>query len=432
LLQHKVQQSNQQQCSDHNKQSQILQCDAGADSSRSHQPSSSLRSVRVMLEVLAVSFRLGLTSFGGPVAHLAYFHEEYVQRRKWMDERSYADLVALCQFLPGPASSQVGMGIGIVRAGLLGGVLAWLGFTLPSVIALLCFALLLQSGGLIDAGLLHGLKLVAVAIVAQAVLTMGQKLAPDRLRATIAVTAAAMVLMWQSAVTQILVILLAAVAGLLFIRRSSEEQPSNFSIAISRRLAIGCLLLFVGLLIALPFASHAMDWGWLSLFDSFYRVGSLVFGGGHVVLPLLQDEIVGTGAYGINEEVFLAGYGAVQAVPGPLFTISAYLGWFANGLLGLFIATIAIFLPSFLLVIGVLPFWSELRRQRAVQTALGGVNAAVVGILLAALYDPIWRSTIFNPLDFVAVIVLFVMLHIWKLPSWLAVIVGATLGLLML
>lgn len=388
---------------------------------------------KALLEVLAVSFKLGLTSFGGPTAHLAYFHHEYVQRRKWMDERSYADLVALCQFLPGPASSQVGMGIGIVRAGLLGGVLAWLGFTLPSAIVLLIFALLLQTGGLSGANWLHGLKLVAVAIVAQAVLTMGQKLAVGRLRASIAIIAAALVLLWQTALAQVVVIVLAALAGLLLRQKSEAAPVTMLSIPISRRTAISSLLLFTILLLSLPLASRYFELTWLSLFDSFYRVGSLVFGGGHVVLPLLQGEVVGNGAVGmISEETFLAGYGAVQAVPGPLFTIAAYLGWFAQGLLGVVVATVAIFLPSFLLVVGALPFWNSLRSHSAVQAALTGVNAAVVGILLAALYDPIWKTVVVSSLDFVVASLLFVMLHFWKLPSWIIVIAGAAAGILIL
>lgn len=386
--------------------------------------------LKALLEVIAVSFKLGLTSFGGPVAHLAYFHNEYVQRRKWLDERSYADLVALCQFLPGPASSQVGIGIGIVRAGLWGGLLAWLGFTLPSVLALLIFALLLQNGQLADGGWLHGLKLVAVAIVAQAVLSMGQKLAPDRSRATIAILAAAVVLLWQTAFAQILVIVLAGLAGLLLYRHAANAEPISLQISVSRSLAVWCIALFFVLLGALPLVSQYAGLDWLNLFDSFYRVGSLVFGGGHVVLPLLQQEVVAVG--GISEQTFLAGYGATQAVPGPLFTISAYLGYFAQGFSGAVLATLAIFLPSFLLVIGALPFWNALRSSAKVQAALAGINAAVVGILLAALYDPLWKTTIMAPIDFVFAAILFVLLVFWKLPSWVVVLAGAAGGLLFL
>lgn len=386
--------------------------------------------LKALLEVIAVSFKLGLTSFGGPVAHLAYFHNEYVQHRKWLDERSYADLVALCQFLPGPASSQVGIGIGIVRAGLWGGLLAWLGFTLPSVLALLIFALLLQNGQIVDGGWLHGLKLVAVAIVAQAVLSMGQKLAPDRSRATIAILAAGTVLLWQTAFAQILVIVLASLAGLLLYRHAVNAEPISLQISVSRSLAVWCIALFFVLLAALPLVSQYAGLDWLNLFDSFYRVGSLVFGGGHVVLPLLQQEVVAVG--GISEQTFLAGYGATQAVPGPLFTISAYLGYFAQGFSGALLATLAIFLPSFLLVIGALPFWNALRSSAKVQAALAGINAAVVGILLAALYDPLWKTTIMAPIDFVFAAILFVMLVFWKLPSWVVVLAGAAGGLLFL
>ncbi|MFC6333196.1 chromate efflux transporter [Paenibacillus septentrionalis] len=381
-----------------------------------------------LLEVLTVSFKLGLTSFGGPIAHLGYFHNEYIERRKWLDERTYADLVALCQFLPGPASSQVGIGIGVIRAGLVGGVVAWLGFTLPSVIALVLFAMLLQSFNLGDVGWLHGLKLVAVAIVAQAVLGMGQKLASDRIRATIAVAAAATVLLWQSAAAQVLVIAASALVGVLLFRKPSEDQHAPLLIPISRTLAIVCLVMFGALLLLLPLASHYLGWDWLAMFDSFYRAGSLVFGGGHVVLPLLEQEFVPHGA--ISKEDFLAGYGAAQAVPGPLFTFAAYLGAMMNGITGAIIATVAIFLPAFLLVLGALPFWNQIRANLKMQGALIGINAAVVGILLAALYHPIWTTAVIAPVDFVLTAILFVMLVFWKLPPWVVVVAGMLGGLL--
>lgn len=281
-----------------------------------------------LLEVLGVSTKLGLTSFGGPVAHLGYFHNEYIRRRKWMDEQSYADLVALCQFLPGPASSQVGIGIGVVRAGLLGGLLAWIGFTLPSLLLLVAFAFLLQGYDIASAGWIHGLKIVAVAIVAHAILGMGQKLTPDRDRATIAVISAVITLSWHTAYSQILIIVAAGVIGLWLFRKQEAEITSNLQIAISRTFAVCSLIVFVAMLVALPLLRSSEEVGWLTLFDSFFRSGSLVFGGGHVVLPLLEREVVPTGW--VSRENFLAGYGATQAVPGPLFTFAGYLGAIAG------------------------------------------------------------------------------------------------------
>ncbi|MGG4033163.1 chromate transporter [Paenibacillus cisolokensis] len=383
---------------------------------------------QALLEVFAVSTKLGLTSFGGPIAHLGYFHDEYIRSRKWMDERSYADLVALCQFLPGPASSQVGIGIGIIRAGLLGGLTAWLGFTLPSVIALVLFAFLLQGFDIGHAGWIHGLKIVAVAIVAQAVLGMGQKLTPDRNRATIAIVAASVTLLWQTAFSQVLLIVLAGAAGLLLYRKTTIPKAPNLSVPVSRSFAVVCLTLFFGLLIVLPLLRQFGALDWLALFDSFYRAGSLVFGGGHVVLPLLEREVVPTGW--ISKEDFLAGYGAAQAVPGPLFTFAGYLGAMISGVKGALIATAAIFLPAFLLITGALPFWNALRKSPKVQGALVGINAAVVGILLAALYNPLWTTAILAPADFALVSILFLMLVFWKLPPWVVVITGAIGGTL--
>nr|WP_307285262.1 chromate transporter [Bacillus sp. SORGH_AS_0510] len=380
-----------------------------------------------LLEILLVSTRLGLTSFGGPVAHLGYFYEEYVQKRKWIDEKSYADLVALCQFLPGPASSQVGIGIGVLRGGFLGGLVAFLGFTAPSVIALVLFAIILQGLQIHDSGWIHGLKIVAVAVVAHAVLGMAQKLTPDLNRKAIALFALVGTLIWQTAYTQVGVIILAGVAGLLIYKKHEIEQAdATLDFPISKRFAVMCLVLFFGLLILLPIARQVTSFHWVALFDSFYRSGSLVFGGGHVVLPLLEREFVPTGW--LSKEEFLSGYGAAQAVPGPLFTFAAYIGAVINGWQGGILATAAIFLPAFLLVLGSLPFWNMLRQNPKIKGMLMGVNAAVVGILIAAFYQPIWTSSIFTPIDFAFAAILFSMLVYWKLPPWVVVILGAVGG----
>ncbi|HIW33904.1 MAG TPA: chromate transporter [Candidatus Paenibacillus intestinavium] len=382
-----------------------------------------------LIEVFSVSTKLGLTSFGGPIAHLGYFHNEYVRRRKWIDEQSYADLVALCQFLPGPASSQVGIGIGILRAGLLGGFVAWLGFTLPSIIALVLFAYLLQGYDIGSSGWIHGLKIVAVAIVAQAVLGMGQKLTPDRERVTIAVIAAVVTLYWQTAFSQVLIIVVAGLIGLSYYRKKEEYIVHDVHITIKRSVAIFCLSLFFILLIALPLLSQWGGMEWLAMFDSFYRTGALVFGGGHVVLPLLESEVIAN--EWVSQTDFLVGYGATQAVPGPLFTFASYLGKMAGGLSGALIATTAIFLPAFLLVAGALPFWNNLRTNPKIKGALVGINAAVVGILLAALYDPLWTTAILETSDFALAVILFIMLVFWKLPPWIIVITGAAGGMLL-
>lgn len=388
----------------------------------------STNKLKSALEVLAISTKLGLTSFGGPIAHLGYFHNEYIRKRKWMDERTYADLVALCQFLPGPASSQVGIGIGVMRSGLLGGIAAFIGFTLPSVLALILFAFLLQGFDIGNAGWIHGLNIVAVAIVAHAILGMAQKLTPDRNRATIAILVAIITLLWQTALSQILLILIAGMIGLFLYKNTKIAELAEIKVPISRSFAIGCLSLFFGLLLFLPLLREFTSFYWVAFFDSFYRSGSLVFGGGHVVLPLLERELVPMGW--IDQKSFLAGYGATQAVPGPLFTFAAYLGAMMNGWIGAIIATFAIFLPAFLLVVGTLPFWDTLRRKPKVQGALLGINAAVVGILVAAFYDPIWTSTILVSVDFALSALLFGMLVFWKLPPWIIVITGAMGGTL--
>lgn len=385
--------------------------------------------IQKLFEIFIVSTKLGFTSFGGPIAHLGYFHEEYVRRRKWMDEKSYADLVALCQFLPGPASSQVGIGIGVMRAGALGGIIAFIGFTLPSVVALILFALLLHQLNLTHAGWIHGLKIVAAAVVAQAIISMAQKLTPDLKRKAIALFALVGTLLWQTAFTQVGVIVISAIIGFFLYKHQSENDNYIVQFPISRRFAIFCLALFFSLLFLLPILRQMTASSWIAMFDSFYRSGSLVFGGGHVVLPLLEQEFVPTGW--VNKETFLAGYGAAQAVPGPLFTFAAYLGTVMHGLLGGIVATVAIFLPAILLIFGTLPFWNSLRHNPKIKGALMGVNAAVVGILISAFYNPIWTSSILSPVDFALAAILFSMLVFWKLPPWIIVLAGAFGGSLM-
>jgi chromate transporter len=377
-----------------------------------------------VFEVLWVALRLGLTSFGGPIAHLGYFREEYVVQRRWLDETSYADVVALCQFLPGPASSQVGIAVGYIRAGMAGGLAAWIGFTLPSALALVLFAYGVEEFDVIDAGWLHGLKLAAVAVVAQAVWGMGRSLAPDRERATIVIVAAVAALAWQSAIMQILIILVSGFAGWKLLKvdtvPASKDSLSTF---IPKWMGIVALVLFFAILAGLPFARQFESNQTLAIFDSFFRSGSLVFGGGHVVLPLLQSEVVGPG-WMTNAE-FVAGYGATQAVPGPLFTFSAYMGAVISpgpgGIVGGGLALIAIFLPSFLLITGVLPFWGLLRRKEVFRSALNGVNAAVVGLLLAALYNPVWTSAVETPEDFALTVSALGLLMFWKTPPWMVV-----------
>ena len=385
-------------------------------------------------QVFWIFLRLGLTSFGGPVAHLGYFRDEFVQRRQWLTERSYADLVALCQFLPGPASSQVGMALGLSRAGYAGALAAWLGFTLPSAIALILFALGIASyGDAMPAGVLHGLKVVAVAVVAQAVWGMARTLCPDVPRLSIMVAATCCVLLVPSAWGQVGVIIAAALIGLVAFRPQPGTAHEPLPISIRRRTGLLWLALFCALLLGLPLLASLFPSPLLAMVDAFYRAGSLVFGGGHVVLPLLQAEVVPTGW--VDGDAFLAGYGAAQAVPGPLFTFAAFLGASMNqapsGWLGGLVALLAIFLPSFLLVLGALPFWEQLRRNRRTQAALMGVNAAVVGLLLAALYQPVWTSAIHRPEDFGLALVALTALLFWKLPPWLVVLGSGVLGALL-
>ncbi|NSL20044.1 chromate efflux transporter [Agrobacterium tumefaciens] len=385
-------------------------------------------------EVFTAFLKLGVTSFGGPIAHLGYFRDELVVRRKWIDEAGYADLVALCQFLPGPASSQVGFALGLLRAGPLGALAAWTAFTLPSAILLLLFAMVAASiEGPVGNGLLHGLKIVAVAVVAQAVWGMAKSLAPDRQRASIALVGIICVVFVAGAFGQILALALGAIAGLFFCRSEAARQASHLAFRVPKSVGYIALATFALLLAFLPvFAAMAGSQG-LSLFDAFYRAGALVFGGGHVVLPLLQSAVVSTGW--VTEDAFIAGYGATQAVPGPLFTFAAYLGAVVgpqpNGIAGAVIALVAIFLPGMLLLVGALPFWEGFRKDLLAQAAMRGANAAVVGILGAALYDPVWTSAIFMPKDFALALTGFILLTVWKTPPWIVVVICAIGGVLL-
>ncbi|CUX50859.1 chromate efflux transporter [Rhizobium oryzihabitans] len=385
-------------------------------------------------EVFATFLKLGVTSFGGPIAHLGYFRDELVIRRKWIDEAGYADLVALCQFLPGPASSQVGFALGLLRAGPLGALAAWTAFTLPSAILLFFFAMVAASiEGPVGTGLLHGLKIVAVAVVAQAVWGMAKSLAPDRERASIALAGVICVVFLAGAFGQILALAVGAIAGLAFCRTNATRQAAHLAFRVPKSIGYIALAIFALLLAFLPAIAAMAGLQGLSLFDAFYRAGALVFGGGHVVLPLLQSEVVATGW--VTEDAFIAGYGATQAVPGPLFTFAAYLGAVVgpqpNGIVGAAIALIAIFLPGMLLLVGALPFWEGFRRHLMAQAAMRGANAAVVGILGAALYDPVWTSAIFTQKDFALALTGFILLTVWKTPPWIVVVISAIGGVLL-
>lgn len=375
--------------------------------------------------------KLGLTSFGGPIAHLGYFRDELVVRRKWLDETAYGDLVALCQFLPGPASSQVGFALGLKRAGPLGAFAAWTAFTLPSAILLMIFAASAAAlQGDVAQGMLHGLKLVAVAVVAQAVWGMAKSLTPDRQRAAIALLALVLVTLLSGAIGQVAAILLGAGAGLLLCRSEGQITPGEVAFGISRRVGFAALGIFIALLVGLPILAGIADSHALDVIDAFYRSGSLVFGGGHVVLPLLESETVVTGW--VSRDAFVAGYGATQAVPGPLFTFAAYLGAVGNlapnGVLGGLLALVSIFVPGLLILVAALPFWDVLRRKPMAQAGMRGANAAVVGILAAALYDPVWTSAVLRPLDFALAAGGFVALVQWKVSPWLVVVALAAIG----
>ncbi len=376
-------------------------------------------------QVFLIFLRLGLTSFGGPVAHLGFFHHEFVTRRRWLNERSYADLVTLCQFLPGPASSQVGIALGLARAGYRGALAAWLGFTLPSALVLIAIAQGIASlGSALPAGVLHGLHVVAVAVVAQAVWGMGRALCPDAPRIALMVTAAALVLAVPSPWVQVGVMVAAGGAGLLLFNPGQAVAHEPLPITVGKRAGVCWLILFFALLLGLPLLAEHWPGPALAMVDAFYRSGSLVFGGGHVVLPLLQAEVVPVGW--VSNETFLAGYGVTQAMPGPLFTFAAFLGASMqagpSGWSGGLLCLVAIFAPSFLLVMGSVPFWERLRQNLRMQVAMQGINAAVVGLLLAALYQPVWTSAILRPADVGLALLALVALMRWKLPPWLVVI----------
>lgn len=386
--------------------------------------------------VFVAFLRMGLISFGGPIAHLGYFRDEFVGRRKWLDDATYADLVALAQFLPGPASSQVGLSLGLLRGGAPGMFAAWLGFTLPSAVIMVLFAYGVHAwGDVAGAGWMHGLKAMAVAVVTQAVWSMGRGLCPDARTATMAAGAAAIVVGWPLvfgpvAGGQVAAIAAGGILGRLLLEGRVPEGGEEHQFRIGRGVAVGCLVLFFVLLAGLPLLALATASPGIAIVDGFYRAGSLVFGGGHVLLPLLQAVVVPPGW--VDTHTFLAGYGAAQALPGPLFTFAAYLGTTMQAgpgeWLGGLVCLLAVFAPSFLLIAGALPFWNALRARVGVRSALAGVNAAVVGVLLAALYDPVWTGTVHGPADFVLVVAALTMLMIWKWPPWLVAIAAAILG----
>jgi len=382
-------------------------------------------------EVFVAFLELGLTSFGGPIAHLGYFRESFVVRCRWIDEAGYADLVALCQFLPGPASSQVGFALGLMRAGPLGALAAWAGFTLPSAVLMLLFAFSASIfDGPIGLAAIHGLKLVAVAIVAQAVWGMARTLTPDRSRAALALVALAAVTLVSGAWGQIAAIGLGAMGGLWLCRAITPAPGGSVRFMVRRKVGATCLAIFTLLLVGLPLLASAFGLQGLALLDAFYRSGALVFGGGHVVLPLLQAAIVEPGW--TDDATFLAGYGLAQALPGPLFSFAAYLGALVvsvpGGMIGAGVALVGIFLPGLLILVGALPFWEALRARPAARAALHGVNAAVVGILGAALYNPVWVSAVISPYDFAIAAAGFILLTVWRTPPIVVVMLVALLA----
>ncbi|WP_249555703.1 chromate efflux transporter [Shewanella sp. 8A] len=392
-----------------------------------------MQATNTLWDIFVSFLKLGLTSFGGPIAHIGYFRDEFVTRRKWITEQDYADLVALCQFLPGPASSQVGMALGMMRAHYLGALVAWIGFTIPSALLLIGFALSLhQWGDILPTGVIHGLKIVAVAVVAQAVWGMAKTLCNSVPKVTLMALSVMLLAYWTSIWSQVLVIALGGVIGIFICKiTASEQSPTeHIPLRISRKAGTVWGVSFLVLLFLLPALAISSSQPTVMLFDSFFRAGSLVFGGGHVVLPLLQAEVVPNGL--VNPDSFMAGYGAAQAVPGPLFTFAAFLGASMQqgptGIVGGLIALVAIFIPAFMVLVAVLPFWHAVRTSALMQAVMAGVGASVVGILLSALYNPIWTSSIKSPLDFAAALVAFVALMHWKLSPWVVVLSGGIIG----
>lgn len=388
-----------------------------------------------IVAVLSSSIRLGLTSFGGPIAHLGYFRDEYVVRRRWLEERDYVSIVALCQLLPGPASSQVLMAIGMQRAGLVGGLAAWLGFTLPSAVCLVLFAFGLEVLDIVDSGWIQGLKIVAVAVVANAILGMARTMANGPRRGTVALVSTIIMVAVGTPIVQVLIIIGAGIFGVLFLVPDdvTHRPDINNRLASRFKLGVASWFVFALLLVALPIAAHSSTSQVLRVFDSFYRVGSLVFGGGHVVLPLIEAEVVSQGW--ITTDRFIAGYGAVQAVPGPLFSFAAYLGAASTGTItgvtGATLALVAIYVPSFLLLVGTLPFWHAINQRASIRASISGINAAVVGLLSAALYDPIWAEAIVETHDFALGLVAFGLLMVWRVPPWIVVLLTAAGGQLL-
>ncbi|MGK9044898.1 chromate efflux transporter [Mammaliicoccus vitulinus] len=381
------------------------------------------------INIFLVSLKLGLLSFGGPTAHLGYFYDEYVKKRKWLNEKEYSDLVALCQFLPGPASSQVGIGIGTIRGGLFGGILSFVGFTLPSVIILMLFSMIFTNSET-SFTWMQGLKLVSVAIVAQAIIGMGKKLTTTKTTISLALFVLILSLLIDSLYIQVIALTMTGIYGLIFLRQTSSQSAKikNELVKLPKKIGFISISLFFLLLMLLPMISSATNNIWLKMFDSFYRSGSLVFGGGHVVLPLLENEFVPQGL--ISSDHFITGYAAAQAVPGPLFTFASYIGTSIAGIGGGILATIAIFLPAFLLLFGILPFWDNIKSNIYAEGFLKGISAGVVGILIAAFYNPIWTSSINSELDFVLAASLFILLIYFKFPSWAIVLIGVVLGIL--
>ena len=383
-------------------------------------------------EVFRVFLRLGLTSFGGPIAHLGYFREELVLRRKWITEDAYGELVALCQFLPGPASSQVGFALGLARGGWLGAGAAWAAFTLPSAILMVLFAYSAASlTHPIALGALQGLKVVAVAVVTHALWGMMRALCPDQARATIAIAALVALAFMPVPLVQVGVILAGVICGIVLVKPTDQTSEAGFPVPVGRATGIAALAILIGTAAVLAAISHLG--GLAALADALFRAGALVFGGGHVVLPLLETGMVPTGWVAADD--FLAGYGAAQAMPGPLFTFGAFLGAMSSegpgGPVGAAVALIAVFLPGLLVLVGVLPFWSRIRQMPKMHAGIAGANAAVVGVLGSALYAPVFTSAVTGPIHFALAVVLFALLQVWRTPAWMVVLIGGVAGSLL-